>query len=155
MTKDSNKNVLQIQYNLLNLPIIRRVIVILFCLYALFGASMNAMLVLAFSLQNFCSCIIHFYPSFVFKNLFVFIAMLTAFGIEIKIKNVSSFILLIVLFLIAGVFLIEDVKYVLYEINIYRLNNRRLYGFLVMPCVLRVIFYFYSMVVIGYGIRKT
>ena len=132
----------------MNSTVIKKTIIILLCFYALFGATMKAIIVCAFSLQHILTCIIHYYPSFVCKNLFVVISMLISFGIDINIKCKSNILFHIVLFIICGYYLIEDIIYVKYEIGLYGIDHRLFVCYELLPCIIRVICYLYCMNVI-------
>ena len=125
--------------------VINKIIIIILCSFALFGATMKAVIICAFSLQHLLACIFHFYPSFVFKNLFVVITMLIVLGIEFKIKSKSSILFFIVLFVICGYYLIENVKYVIYEIGIYGIDHSYFVCLDFLPCIIRVICYILCM----------
>jgi hypothetical protein len=121
---------------------IKKVINIWLCMYALFGTLINGMTFLVFSLQDIVGCIIHFFPYIVFKNLFVVINMLIAVGIKINVKSIANTFLFVMLFLISGYYLIDDVMFTfLYETSIYGFDNKFFYVFKVIPCLLRVICY--------------
>lgn len=138
----------------MNSNVIKKTIIILLCLYALFGATMKGIIVCAFSSQHILACIIHFYPPFVCKNLFVVISMLISFGTEIKIKSKSNILFHIVLFIICGYYLIEDIIYVKYDMGLYGIDHRLFVCYELLPCIIRVICYLYCMKVIIEESRK-
>ena len=71
--------------------------------------------------------------------------MLIAIGTRIKIKSNRIIFFYIVLFVISGYYLIEDIKYVNYEMGLYGIDNRLFVCYELLPCIIRVICFFFCM----------
>ena len=135
------------------------IFLILLCFYALFGTVWSATVILSFSLNDIGGVISAYGLGFICKCIVILITIAICVN-RIKnigndaVKNVFSIVSLIILFFCLP-FLIMDINYVLYEMKLYSLNNHNFYALIVIPCIIRVFCFLFSVIVLLYNVIST
>lgn len=136
------------------------IFIIIICCYALFGSAWSATVILLFSLNDISGVISAYGLGFICKIYIILITIIICLSRIIKnigkdaVKNAFSVVSLIILFFCLP-FLIMDINYVLYEMKLFSLNNHNFYALIVIPCIIRVFCFFFSMVNLWMDLRRS